>query len=436
MSMVETLVALAVIGIFFTALAYIIQAVTEQIAISRVKTTALSLARNTMEEARNLPYDQIGTLGGIPAGPLEQSKTENINNQVFTINTSVIYIDDPFDGLIPADLINNDYKRVRVEVSWTGPFGSRDPVTLVTNFVPKGIESIAGGGTILIQVFNSQGSPVANANVQIDNDSVSPQIHLNTLTSATGTVVIPGAPICVQCYNITVSKSGHSTDRTYDTTEVANPLQPPLTVIEGELSQMSFAIDETSTIKIDSVNSSLLPVANVYFTLRGSKIIGHDTSDNPVYKYEYTTNTGGGTVTIVGMEWDVYNLDFTSSAHNLTGSNPLLPYLLPAKTNGAIVIMVASKTQASLLLTVKDTLLTPQSSASARLVNLPLSYDRTITTGSTGSANYGQVFFGSLGFGIYDLFVNKPGFNEATSSVTISSNQSDNIILNPYVPNP
>ncbi len=434
--MIETLVALAVIGIFFTSIATIVQVVIEQIALSRIQVTALALARETIEEARNLPYLQIGTVGGIPNGPLPQSRTETINSQVFTVTTSVVYIDDPFDGLAPADMINTDYKRVRVQVRWTGPYQSREPVTLVTNFVPKGVETVEGGGTLLVQVFDSAGLPVSNATVNIDNTSVVPPIHTTTLTSATGTVVIPGAPACVLCYRITASKATYSSDRTYSPSEVTNPILPDLTVIEGQLSQASLAIDKTSTIKIDSVNQAMQPIANVYFTLRGAKLIGHDATDESVYKYEYRTNTGGSTVTIVGLEWDVYTLDFTDSAHMLAGSSPLLPYLLPAGTNGSVVIVAVPKTLASYQLTVKDTLLTPQASASARLLNVPLGYDKTVITAATGSASYGQAYFGSLGLGQYSVSVNLPGFQEATTSVTISGNQRDTIILNPYVPIP
>jgi hypothetical protein len=108
-------------------------------------------------------------------------------------------------------------------------------------------------------------------------------------------------------------------------------------VIEGNITHLSFAIDEISVLKINSLNQSYLPTANVMFTLHGNKIIGYDTSDMPVYKYSYSTNTGGGTVTIPGLEWDTYTLDFSNSAHTLAGSNPTIPFALIPKIKIAVV---------------------------------------------------------------------------------------------------
>src|SRR3989344_941187 len=151
----ETVIAIAVLGIFFAAVSVIIQQILQLTGQSRVRATALELAQQKIEVVRNLPFAQVGTSGGIPQGPLLQTETVTINGQPFTVKTSVTYIDDPFDQLAPADLINTDYKRARVEVTWSGPFPSTKPVTEVTNIAPRGIETIGGGGTVYIQVFDA-----------------------------------------------------------------------------------------------------------------------------------------------------------------------------------------------------------------------------------------------------------------------------------------
>jgi prepilin-type N-terminal cleavage/methylation domain-containing protein len=433
-TMIETIVALAVLGMFFASVGIILQGVLENIGSSRVRATALALAQQKMEVVRNLSYANVGTVGGIPQGTLAQTEQITINGLIFTVKTSVIYIDDPFDGVMPADLINTDYKRARVEVTWGGAYPSRAPLALVTNIVPKGIESIAGGGTLLIQVFNGGGLPVSNANITIDNTAVTPAIHMQTLTNTDGLVVIPGAPSCITCYKITVTKQNYSTDKTYSSAEVANPLQPEVTVIAGNLTQLSFAIDEVSTLVVNSYNTSNQPVANVIFTIHGSKLIGHDTNDIPVYKYQYSTNTGGGTVAIPGLEWDTYTLDLTNSYHTIAGSNPTIPFaLLPATTLNLPIIAVP-KTNISLQVTVKNSSGLLQSSASATLSNTILGYMDTQVTPGTGSANFGQVYFGGLSFGTYALKVSLPGYQEATASIPLSTNQQDTVTLNIYVP--
>jgi hypothetical protein len=286
----------------------------------------------------------------------------------------------------------------------------------------------------MIQVFNGSGQPVNNASVSIDNTVVTPAIHMQTLTNTDGLIAIPGAPACIACYKISVTKQGYSTDKTHSSSEVANPLEPDATVIAGSMTQLSFAIDQVSTLVVNSYNTVGQPIANVLFTLRGTKLIGHDTTDTPVYKYQYSTNTGGGTVSIPSLEWDTYTLDFTNSFHSLAGSNPTLPFIISPNSTMTLPIVAVPKTNISLLVTVKDSTGNLQSSASATLTSVPLSYSQTQITPATGSANFGQVYFGGLSFGTYSLLVSLPGYQNATASMTLSTNVQDAIQLNRYVP--
>ncbi len=436
-TMVETLVALGVLAIFFLSVVVILRTILNTVASSRIRTTSLSLAQQKMEAIRNLPYVSVGTIGGIPQGSLLQTEVITISGQVFTVKTNIVYIDDPFDAKAPSDIISADYKRTRVEVSWSGAFPSKYPVTLVTNIVPKGIETISGGGTLFIQVFDANSLPVSNASVSIDNTSMVPEIHIQTLTDVNGFVSLPGAPACITCYKITVTKTGYSTSRTYGSSEVANPLQPHPTVIEGQITQLTFAIDRTSTLIVNSFGSreSGYPVlGNVLFTLRGSKTIGTDTLDEPVYKYSFSTNTGGGTVSIPDLEWDTYIFDLSNSYHNLGGSNPVSPFALPPNTTLTAQVVGIPKTSTSLLVVAKTSGDTPLASASAHLTSSSLSFDQTKFTGATGSADFGQTFFSGLTSGNYDLKISLAGYQDATSSVSLIGAKQELLILNPIAP--
>ncbi|RJR15450.1 prepilin-type N-terminal cleavage/methylation domain-containing protein [Candidatus Microgenomates bacterium] len=432
-TLIETVVAVGVLGMFFAAIAFILQQVLTNVAESRVRATALSLGQTQMETIRNLPYDDVGTVGGIPSGPLPQEEVKTINSLDFTITTSIIYIDDPFDQLTPADPVNNDYKRVRVEVSWGGAFPSRVPVSLVTNIVPKGVETIGSGGTLYIQVFDANAQPVSNATIHLEASEVDPPVDTQTLTDTNGYVILPGVAPCISCYKISVTKSGYSTDRTYGTEEVANPLQPHMTVITGEISPVSFTIDRTSSVIVNTrgtQEAGYPVVTNVLFMLRGAKIIGYDALDDPVYKYSFSTNSGGGSVSIPALEWDTYTLDFSNSAHNLAGSNPLVPFALAPSTTLTINVVAVPKTNNSLLVAVKNAGDELQASASVQLTNTGLSYDQTKYTAATGSADFGQVFFGSLSPTSYNLKINQPGYLEATASMTISGITQEVFTLN------
>jgi hypothetical protein len=172
-------------------------------------------------------------------------------------------------------------------------------------------------------------------------------------------------------------------------------------------------------------------VANVLLTLRGSKIIGTDTLDEPVYKYEYGTTTGGGVVNFAGLEWDTYTVDISNSSYNLAGSNPPIPFVLPPATSLTLPISSVPKTSNSLLLVVTDPAGTLLASASAQLQNAGLSFDITKYTGATGAADFGQVFFPGLLALPYDLTVSLPGYETASVSVQIDAASNESVTLSP-----
>ena len=434
--MVETLVGIGVLGLFFAAVVVILHLVLKNIGESRVRATGLALAQSRMEMVRNLPYVDVGTVGGVPQGSVQPNETVAMSGLTFTVTTSVVYIDDPYDGVAPGDGNNADYKRRRLAVSGGGVFPSRMPVALVTNVAPKGLETVTAGGTLLIKVFDSQGVAVTGAAVTVDNTSVNPVIHLTTLTDSSGTVSLPGSPPCVSCYQITVSKDGFSADRTYSASEVANPLQPPATVVEGGLTQLSFAIDRVASATLISVGSreaGYPAVSNVLFTIRGSKTIGYDVNDEPVYKYVNSTNTGGGRVTLSDLEWGGYSLDFSNSGHDLAGSYPLVPFALNPGASLEVKFVAVPRSANSLLLMLKDTATTELvASAEATLSSAQLSFTATESAGASGAADFGQAFWGGIvGSGTYDLLVNMTGYNSATSSVTISGATGETLFLEP-----
>jgi prepilin-type N-terminal cleavage/methylation domain-containing protein len=429
-TLIEILIANAILVIFFGAIAMIMQNILQNIAESRIRHTALEIAQERMELIRNLPYTDVGTIGGIPQGKVTAEETVTKNSLPFTVRTSVIFVDDPYDGLSPADTVNTDYKRARVEITWGGSYPSRTPMALVTNIAPKNKETLIPGGTLIVNVFNATAQPVANAVVTISNDTVVPAVNVQVLTDENGQAVLPGAPPCSACYRISATKTNFSTDRTYGSDEVANPVINHATVTEGSVSEVSLVIDEVSYMTVESYNTSYSPVGNVIFTLKGSKIIGYDTLDNPVYKFSFTTSTGGFTVGIPNLEWDTYTLDFTTSAHTLAGSNPVLPVPLPPKSNQTLRLVTVPKAARSLHVVVKNGIGELQPAVSVRLSQPTLPYDVTKQTAATAAADYGQVFFPNLAAETYDLVASLSGYMEATASVSIQSNQQQLLFLN------
>src|SRR3990172_4926235 len=244
--LLSILIAIAVFSILVNALFTLIAASFDLVSLNKTRITARHLAQEKMELIRNLAYEDVGTVGGIPDGIIEQEEIVRRNDLNYTVKTDISYVDDPFNGA-GAD---TDYKRVRIEASWEGLAASRkNPIILISDVAIGTLVDVEGGG-LVIQVFDASGAPVPQAEVTIVANGINPPVNLTVLTNSDGRVVRPGATPCIECYQITVTKEGHSTNRTYSTGEVANPLKPHVSVFQDNVTQVSFAIDRETTLNI------------------------------------------------------------------------------------------------------------------------------------------------------------------------------------------
>ena len=419
-SLIEALIGLGILLILFHALASLIIAAYDLLGNSRVRITARYIALGKMEEIRNLSYNSVGVAGGIPSGVLTPTETVNRNGLDYTIKTAIIFIDDPFDQLAPADSNPTDYKRTRVDVSWTGRFIAGESVTLVTDFSSQEATS---GGTLSILVFDANAAAVPQADVRIINTAVSPQIDLSLKTDASGSVFLPGSPPCSVCYQISVTKENYSTDRTYSTSEVPNPFKPHVTVTQGQVTQVSFSIDRTANLSFYSTLSrddDYTSLPNKVFHLSGGKTIGTDGLGLPVKKYdqELQTNTAGS-LTLQNLEWDTYQLTLPAGSWDLAGTNPIRPIVVLPNTQLDLLFASATHSTNSLLLSVTDASGSAIASASAHLTG-PGSYDKSEYTGETGLPDFGQIFLSSLQAGSYSAQVTKAGFLPRSESINVS----------------
>lgn len=432
--LINTLIALAIFAILSQALFVLLSSSYSLINFTRARSAAKHLAEERIEYIRNLPYDQVGTSGGIPSGSLLQTEQVSLNGLNYTVNTLITYIDDAFDGYSPSDLLPIDYKRIRIDVSWSGlAASSKNPVTIVSDIAPKGVESVSGGGTLSILVFDSNAAPVPQAQVRIYSNQVSPTIDLTLYTNDNGRIVLPGTPACTgACYQITATKSGFSTDRTYATSEVANPNKPHVSVIESAITEVSFAIDRTSTLQVssfDNESNSFSVLPNMRFSLRGTKTIGTNTQDQPVYKVSSNFQTDAqGVLEIPNIEWDNYEVILdTTDGYDLYGSNPYSPFSILPNQTIPLRLAFTDHTTHSLLTTFTDSSGVPIASVAATLKdNLT---EATASSGLIDTANFGQVFFEDLSNQFYQIIATASGYSEYTGTISVAGNVSEIIPL-------
>lgn len=257
LTLVEVLVGTSLLLLVFVGIFGLIQLTLKLVAQSKARVTATALANQKIELARNLSYNQIGTVGGIPAGSIPENETLTRNGVAYNVKTTVTYVDDLFDNSFPDDPLPWDYKKIKVAVSWAGFMGGT--VYLLSDVAPKGVETTGGGGIISILVFDANGQPVPQASLHVENNVVTPAIDATYQTNDQGRLFLPGAPACNDCYKITATKSGYSIERTYAVgetirgTALATPSKPYVSVIEGQQSEISFSIDRLSTKTVQSV---------------------------------------------------------------------------------------------------------------------------------------------------------------------------------------
>lgn len=261
-TLLDTVVGTALMLVVFLGIAAVFKLSIDVVTNNKARAGAIALANERMEYIRSLAYASVGTVGGVPSGAIAQSETVVANNISYTRRTVVEYVDDPGDGVGASDTnnITIDYKVAKVDVAWTSRIGTRH-INIVTRISPpNGMEvacpPTALCGTLTITVLNKATQPVQNAQVRIVNTTTSPAIDITAYTNTAGVVSIVGAPAATG-YQVTVTKSGYSTDQTYNATaQNTNPTPGPFTVSSNQTTSPIFRIDLLSSMDIGTYSLS------------------------------------------------------------------------------------------------------------------------------------------------------------------------------------
>lgn len=354
-SLVELVVGVAVFAVIVVSVYSAYSSIFNVVYASRAKIEAVSVINEQLEIVRNLPYADVGISGGIPSGKLAHTQTIVRDAYTYNVTTTVRNVDDPFDGTLggsPNDLSPADFKVVEVEVSCNNCRVNFPNMIVTTRVAPKNLETASTNGALFIRVFDANGNPISDANVHVENNLVTPNIVIDDVTNSSGLLQIVDAPPGINAYEITVTKSGYSTDQTYlPSISNPNPSKPHATVILQQVTQLSFVIDALSTFNVSSVTNLCNPVGSIDFSLVGSKLIGAPN----VLKYSQNKVTdAGGLLSINNIEWDTYTFTNIDTAYDLIGINPISPTSLAPNSVQDVQLVVAPKNPNTLLVTVKD----------------------------------------------------------------------------------
>jgi prepilin-type N-terminal cleavage/methylation domain-containing protein len=359
-------------------------------ALNWNNTTISSLASQYMETARNIPYAQIGTIQGNPHGNLPDASNPNtvtVGTTTYQVYFEVTYIDDPADGtaLAGTDPAPDDYKQVKLTIKNTL---TNSITNFTTNMVPSGLENLASGGALSISVINAVGQPVPDATINITNNSISPSINLSRMSDANGKWIEVGLPDSSNSYHIVVTKNSYSTDQTYPITgQNPSPTKGDATIANGQVTQISFSIDQTSNLTFNTLGPTCNPIAGVGLEVKGAKLIGTPN----VVKYDNTfSSNSSGQIPLANIEWDDYTPALTGNTYMIYGSSPIQQINLLPATSQLFNLILGTKTTNSLLVIVKDSSTgNPLEGATVQLTNAsPVVNTSGITGGSLWSQQY------------------------------------------------
>lgn len=417
-TLIEVLVSLAIFISVSVAVYASFVSILKITRVIRIKGVMTNIANEQFEIVRNLSYQSVGTVNGIPSGIIPQSQTISRDNNNFLLETVIRNFDDPFDGTFngtPKDSSPADMKLVELTISCSSCESTLSPISFTTRVAPKNLETSSNDGALVIKVFDASGLPISGAIVHIVNNNISPKVDLIDQTDNNGILNIVDAPPSNNGYQIIVTKDGYSSDQTYPITSGnPNPTKPNATVLLQQITQVSFVIDLISTINISTINSQCLAVPNFDFVISGKKLIGNPS----VLKYNNSFITDSlGKKTLSNMEWDTYNITGTNSSYDIIGTNPLLSLGVNPNTTEDLQIITAPKNGNRLVVVVRD-----------QSTGLPIS-DATVSIYNSGSYSKSAVtnegYFnqtdwsggnGQIDIGSANMYLNGDGYLDSNSS--------------------
>lgn len=437
-TLIEALTVLFIFGVVVVTFYETWSLGTKYIMNTKNRLGATALANQKMEIIHNLGYDFIGTTDGIPSGSIVEDETVTVNTATYQVHTFVEFVDDPQDGTLAlgTDLVPNDYKRIRITVSW-GDEGPAEQVALVDTISQDGVESAAAGtGLLSINALDNAGNPVPSVSAHIVNSAISPSVDMTTTSDAFGNITLPGAKESGADYEITLSKAGYYGNHTYPAypTTSFNPVNIHASIVSGSLTQVTLVVDQESTLQIRSVDPFDDPVADIPFSISGGLTIGHDavTPFAPVYSLVQTTTTdASGEKDFPDESPGTYTIpDPSTGAYTFLRFDPIGPVKdtvsLDPDVTHTVKMVLAEKSFSSALVTVSSSVDSSLlSGVSVRLSSVAPVYDVTVTTDA-----YGQAYFPTdatpLVAGTYDIETTLTGYETGTDTVVIGGTTLEN----------
>ncbi len=434
-TLIEIVVGIAIIGIVAISMYMALFNVTKLMGNAKQKIGAVALANEQMEIIRNLEYDQVGTQGWVPSGPIVQTQTVSRNDFTYSIDTTIEYVDDSFDGVGVADSVETDYKQAQITVSWTLGGDTRE-VIFISKFIPEGLETNIGGGTLSVNIIDAAVQPIEGVMVKIDSVTDTPAIHGSANTAADGNMRLPGLP--QQEYRITVTKGDYATVQTYPAPPSSsfNPVNSNLFVADGGVVIKTLTMNKSADLLLKAKNiADDDGIDNINIEISGGPVIG--TTPETLTIEEDKTTDSSGEVDLDDInpgDYNIVNLATLGDAtYEYIGVDNVFPLHLNSDDDKEVNFIFAKKNVDSLLIVVKNNVTNELIEGAQVKVSNSSGFEQTINTSVDG-----RVYFPAkedppvvMSAEEYDIEVNATGFTDFSGTKDISNLVKYDVLMIP-----
>lgn len=322
-TIVEMIVTIAVFAIVAVSITSLVLSLLRHSATSTIRANAYALAIEKMEFLKSIPYDELAVQGGgiaTSGTPLPAAQEISRSGRTYIVRANVQYADDAFDGCLdypsnasrlcrngpadaskPVDSNPRDYKIGEIRV--VDKLSGEQYAKLSSVFTARVAETGGNTSAVMVQVIDSSGNPVNDADVAIKNTTLSPPVSQAISTDNNGIALFLDVPPDTNHnYVIKASKLGYSTLETMPIAGTLMPTYPNLSAFVQQVSSATLKIDKVSSksLKITTVtpDGSVLPNASV--TIRGGNKVYTDPEDD-TYTFSQTVTTDSAGNAELGM---------------------------------------------------------------------------------------------------------------------------------------
>lgn len=292
-TLVELVVSLAVLAIVMVSMFALYTNLISGMFVARSKAVATTLATNQMEYLKGLSYDSLAVAGGsiYSANPLPASSTTVLNNITYTVQTSINYVDDAYDGCTnyptpavkllycrnypppngaPAvDSNPQDYKTIHVSVKNK----SGDLLAEVDTQVGARVaETSSTTGAMLVTVLDDNGNPISGATVGVVNTSVVPNLSLSDSSDSNGVAIFYGLPPDTGTdYTVSASLSGYSSLSTIKSSGSLQPTYPSQNIVTQQSSSVTLTLKRqgANSLLVEAVDTAGAPISGLRVYMKG-----------------------------------------------------------------------------------------------------------------------------------------------------------------------